>query len=74
MQTGSFLLRILSFPKYEILPKSLLADLESKAPAFWKWANAVIKEESVNYIWDEELVATKTKERILKNKEAAAAK
>lgn len=64
----------MSFPKYDIIPKSILSDLESKAPAFWKWANAVVKEESVTYIWDEAAVAGKTKERVEKLRAEAAAK
>ena len=67
VQTGSFLLRVLSFPKYEgLLPKSILTGLETKAPAFWTWANTVVKEESVTYIWDEKNVAEKTLARIAK--------
>jgi len=73
VQTGSFLLRVLSFPKYDgLLPKSVLTTLESKAPAFWKWANAVIKEKSVTAVWDEKVVAERTQERFAKL--AAAAK
>jgi len=67
--TGSFLLRVLTHPKYEelnLIPKSLLTNLEAKAPAFWKWANATIAEKSVNYIFDEEGVAKRTAERIKK--------
>jgi glutathione S-transferase len=62
----------LSFPKYDLLPKSILTTLEDKAPAFWKWANAVVQEKSVNYIWDEKAMAEKMKERMAKL--AAAAK
>jgi glutathione S-transferase len=62
----------LSFPKYEgLLPKSILTNLEAKAPNFWKWANAVVKEESVNYMWEEKNVAEKTTARIEKLKAAA---
>ncbi|KAH8593022.1 thioredoxin-like protein [Bisporella sp. PMI_857] len=64
--TGSFVLRLLAFPKYDLLPASVLTGLESKAPAFWKWANAVVKEESVNYIWDEEKVVEGTQARLAK--------
>ena len=72
VQTGSFLLRLLSFPKYEgPLPKSILKNLETKAPNFWKWANAVVKEESVTYIWDEKTVAERTAARIEKLKATA---
>jgi len=70
--TGSFILRVLSFPKYDgLLPASVLTTLESKAPNFYKWANAVVKEESVNYIWDEKKVAEGTVARIAKMKAAA---
>lgn len=58
---------MLSFPKYEgLLPKSVLTGLEAKAPAFWNWANAVVKEDSVTYIWDEKNVAERTLARIVK--------
>jgi len=67
VQTGSFLLRLLSFHKYDgLFPKSFPTTLESKAPAFWKWANAVVKEDSVTYIWNEKLVAERTAERMAK--------
>lgn len=46
--------------------------LEAKAPAFWKWANAVIAKNSVRYIWDAEAVADRTKAKIAKNKAEAA--
>jgi len=71
VQTGSFILRLLAYPKGGLAPASLLTDLETKTPAFWKWANAVVKEKSVNYIWDEEGVISRTKARLAK---AAAAK
>jgi len=72
--TGSFLLRVLTHPKYpelNLIPKSFLTNLETKAPAFYKWANAVIQEKSVTYIWDEKAVAERTAARIHK---ATAAK
>jgi len=64
VQTGSFILRLLAYPKGGLAPKSLLTNLEKKAPAFWKWANAVVKEKSVNYIWDEQRIVEKTKFRL----------
>ncbi|KAM3077018.1 hypothetical protein ACMFMG_003515 [Clarireedia jacksonii] len=58
VQTASFVLRLLAFPKYEgLLPKSILTGLEQKAPAFWKWANAISKEKSVTYVWNEKEIA-----------------
>jgi len=76
VQTGSFLLRLLSFPKHEVLlPKSLPGLLEAKAPNFWKWASAVVKEKSVTYIWDEKAVVEGTLARFERlRQEAAAAK
>jgi len=42
--------------------------LESQAPAFYKWANAVVAEKSVNHIYDEQGVAEKTAARLAKAK------
>ena len=65
----------MSFPKYDgLLPKSVLTTLESKAPAFWKWANAVIQEKSVTSVWDEKIVAERTQERFAKLAAAAVTK
>jgi glutathione S-transferase len=65
VQTGSFILRVLAFPKYDgLLPKSILTNLETKAPNFWRWANAVVKEKSVIAIWDEKSIAEGTLARI----------
>jgi len=74
VQTGSFLLRLLSFPKYGLLPQSLVEGLQTKTPNFWKWANAVVKEDSVTYIWNEKNIAERTKVRVAKARAAAAAK
>jgi glutathione S-transferase len=62
----------MTFPKHELLHSSLLSELESKAPHFYKWANAVISEKRVNYIWDEGNVVANTRKRLAKM--AAAAK
>jgi len=66
VQTGSFLLRVVTFPKYDLLPSSFLETLQDKTPAFYKWASAVVKEKSVNYIYNEEAVAKGTKARFAK--------
>ncbi|TAQ90018.1 hypothetical protein B7494_g1647 [Chlorociboria aeruginascens] len=67
VQTGSFILRILSFPKYEgLLPADTLTALETRAPNFWRWASAVIKDPSVTSIWDEKTVAERTQARLAK--------
>ena len=64
--TASFVIRVLTYPKHDLLPKSILTSLETEAPAFWKWANVVVKEESVTYIWDEKKVVEGTKAIIAK--------
>ncbi|KAI9373611.1 thioredoxin-like protein [Aspergillus egyptiacus] len=60
--TGSFLLRILSFhkPQYGLLGAELPALLEKRAPRFLSWARAVVAQESVNFIWDEEKVGKRS--------------
>ena len=68
VQTGSFVLRYLSHSKYGLLAENLLSELEAKAPNFYKWANAVVNEKSVNYIWDEKKIAEGTKARMAKLK------
>jgi glutathione S-transferase len=60
-------------PKYGVGPSSLLKEVETRAPNYWKWANAVVNEKSVNYIFDEKLNAERTKKRLAKQKAAAAA-
>jgi len=66
VQTGSFVLRFLDFPKYGLMAPNLLSDLEARAPNFFKWANAVAAEKSVNHIWNAEYVANRTKARMAK--------
>lgn len=71
MLIAPFVIRLLAFSKYpEIAPKSLLTSLEAKAPAFWKWANLVSKQESVTYIWDEKKLAESTLARVQKARAA----
>ena len=75
VQTGSFVIRLVDFAKYEeLLPKSLTTALEAKAPNFWKWASAVVKEESVTYIWDAKATSEKNIEKFAKLRKEAAAK
>ncbi|RDW87052.1 glutathione S-transferase family protein [Aspergillus mulundensis] len=62
--TGSFLLRLLSLHRYGLLAAELPCLLEERTPRFWKWASEVVKQESVNYIWDEERVGTRTAKKI----------
>ena len=64
MQTGSFVLRLLSFIDDGLLPQSAGVALQERTPKFWAWANAVVKEESVNFIYDAAAVAAATKKRM----------
>jgi glutathione S-transferase len=60
VQSGSFLLRILSFAKPEHgLVSSKLTALLEQTPRFKRWAEATIAHESVNSIYDEKAVADK---------------
>ncbi|KAF3390962.1 hypothetical protein DPV78_010822 [Talaromyces pinophilus] len=69
VQTGSFLLRVLTLPNYDdILPCFILEVLQTKAPNFWKWANAVVAEKTVTCVWDEIDVVKRTIARIQGNK------
>ncbi|EAU31796.1 conserved hypothetical protein [Aspergillus terreus NIH2624] len=56
--TGSFLLRLftLAKPEYGLLSAELPGLLEKRTPQFNKWAKAVVQQESVNYIYDEDRV------------------
>ncbi|KAM0269425.1 hypothetical protein ACHAQH_009753 [Verticillium albo-atrum] len=66
VQTGSFILRLFSSVNRGLVPKSVSTSLAEQAPNFSRWADAVIKTESVNAIYDEELWVTRIKERIAK--------
>ena len=68
VQTGSFLLRLLPFtkPEYGLLSPKLPALLQERAPKFKAWAEKVVAEPSVNFIWDEKSVAERTKARFAK--------
>jgi len=68
VQTGSFVLRYLDFPKYGLTGSKVLTELETKAPRFTKWAKAVVAEKSVNHIWDGEYVAKRTKAKLAAQK------
>ncbi|KAJ5558239.1 hypothetical protein N7535_008453 [Penicillium sp. DV-2018c] len=60
VQSGSFLLRILSFAKPEVgLVSGKFNTLIERAPRFRRWAEATVKHESVNFIYDEKKVAEK---------------
>ncbi|UKZ51071.1 hypothetical protein TrVGV298_004826 [Trichoderma virens] len=66
--TGPFVLRLLSLPKNGVGPESLIKDLPTRTPNFYKWTTAVIEHPSVNGIWNEEKVVAGTKARLAKLK------
>ncbi|KAF1929980.1 thioredoxin-like protein [Didymella exigua CBS 183.55] len=68
--TAPFILRVYSFSKNGLLPRSVLEGLE-KLPNFSKWAQAVNEEESVTYIWNADEVISATKKKIESLKAAA---
>ncbi|KAJ5528775.1 hypothetical protein N7527_002168 [Penicillium freii] len=64
VQTGSFLIRILSFAKPEHgLASAKLSTLLERTPRFKRWAEATAAHESVRFIYDEKLVADKMRAR-----------
>ncbi|KAK4944164.1 hypothetical protein LTR66_007977 [Elasticomyces elasticus] len=70
VNVAPFLLRMYAFSEGELLPTSFKASLQ-KLPNFSKWADAVLKKESVMYIWDEEKVVSRTKRRVAQMKTQA---
>lgn len=64
VQSGSFVLRILALskPEYGLLSTKLPSLLE-RVPKFKRWAEETVKQESVNFIWDEKAVGEKTRAR-----------
>ncbi|KAJ5986361.1 hypothetical protein N7451_010726 [Penicillium sp. IBT 35674x] len=65
VQTGSFLLRVLALPRHGgMLPDFFIRALQGMAPNFWRWSNAVIRQETVTAIWDERDVVKRTMDRI----------
>ncbi|KAF1734733.1 Glutathione S-transferase [Beauveria bassiana] len=69
--TGSFLLRLFALPKHGVVTDSLVKDLPTKTPNFYKWASKVIEHPSVTGIWNEEKVVAGTKARLEKLKASA---
>ncbi|SPN99514.1 related to glutathione transferase omega 1 [Cephalotrichum gorgonifer] len=66
--TGSFIIRLLAFRRAGLLPESFFAPLPEKAPAFWKWAQAVAAHPSVTRVFPEERIIEGTKARAAKLK------
>lgn len=50
---------------------SIVKELPTKAPNFYKWASKVIEHPSVTGIWDEEKIVAGTKARLEKLKTQA---
>ncbi|KAJ0159005.1 Glutathione S-transferase [Colletotrichum tanaceti] len=69
---GSFTLRLFSFAKYGLVPKTILSSLEERAPAFYKWAQVVNATPSVNGIYKEQDVVEQTRAKISSMKAAQA--
>ncbi|KAJ5648776.1 thioredoxin-like protein [Penicillium lividum] len=63
--TASFILRIFTLPYTENapLPKTMVADLEEKAPKFYKWAQVVMKHPSVGSIYNRDDCAAEMRHR-----------
>lgn len=69
VQTGSFLLRILSFSKPEHgLQSAKLPALLEQAPKFKRWAEATVAQESVNFIYNEKAVADRMRAKFAPKK------
>ncbi|EMD93292.1 hypothetical protein COCC4DRAFT_132599 [Bipolaris maydis ATCC 48331] len=70
-----FIARIYAYSRRGVLPKSIAADLDA-LPNFSKWAAAVLKQESVTYVFDEESIISTTVKRLdkMKDKFKAASK
>jgi len=65
-----FLIRFYACSNGELMPKSFKEGIQ-KLPNTGKWAEAVLKQNSVTYIWDEEKIVSRTTARINKMKQAA---
>lgn len=61
--TGPFVIRALTLPKHGVLSANFLSDLESRAPNFFKWGQAVASHPSVLGIYDENAIAERSKEK-----------
>ncbi|KAL2015542.1 hypothetical protein VTK56DRAFT_5253 [Thermocarpiscus australiensis] len=69
--TGSFVIRLKSYIKAGIFPKSLQSAIAEKAPNFVKWADVVAAHPSVTSIYNEEEIIRSTKARIERLKASA---
>ncbi|KAI0114308.1 glutathione S-transferase domain-containing protein [Nemania sp. FL0031] len=62
--TGSFIIRLWTWPKYGLIPQKLIDELSARAPNFVRWAEAVATHPSVSGIFDEKGTALRTKQRL----------
>lgn len=62
--SGSFVVRLVTFPKYGLVPEDFFTQLADKTPNFFKWAQAVAKHPSVTGSFDEEKIARLSKAKI----------
>ena len=62
------MLRLFALTKHGVVTDSLVKDLPTKTPNFYKWASSVIQHPSVTGIWNEEKVVAGTKARLEKLK------
>ncbi|KAI1125495.1 glutathione S-transferase domain-containing protein [Nemania abortiva] len=62
--TGSFVIRLWTWPKYGLVPQALIDELSAKAPNFIRWVEAVATHPSVSGIFDEKNTALRTKQRL----------
>ncbi|KAF3063159.1 hypothetical protein CFAM422_010104 [Trichoderma lentiforme] len=61
--TAPFLIRLYAYSEASLLPTSLKNELQSLSK-FSAWADRVISQESVTYVWDQEAVISKSKSRM----------
>ncbi|KAI9761834.1 MAG: hypothetical protein M4579_000774 [Chaenotheca gracillima] len=74
VQTGSFVLRLMTWPKYEgLFSKKVPERIEKTMPNFYRWATAVQANKSVTALWNEKLVAARTQDRFRPSEKTKAA-
>lgn len=71
--TGSFIIRMFSYAKGGLYSSALIDSFGSKAPNFYKWANAVAVHPSVTNIYNEDDVISHAKARLSKARAAVNA-
>jgi len=65
-----FVVRFYACSNGDLMPKSFKEGMQ-KLPNFSKWADAIHKQESVMYVFDEKSIVERTTRRIAKMKEQA---